>query len=78
MFKIIFMYAELMEIPILIIKLYTSLSPTNNFTIGFIAPKCFGQKPQPKRGGAVKPIVQLVGEILVYARQLHRNRMVSN
>jgi len=58
-------YAEQIEIEEFNNKLYTSLSPTN-FTVGFIAPKCFGRKPQPKHVGAVKPIMQLVGEILVY------------
>jgi len=72
------MYAEQIEIEKFNNKLYTSLSPTNNFTIGFIAFKCFSQKLQPKCVGAVNPIMQLVGEIVVYTRQLHRKCMISN
>jgi len=77
-FKIKFMYAEQMEIEKFNNKLYASLSPSNNFTIGFTAHKCFGQKPQPKHVGAVKPIMRLVGEILVYTKQLHRKCMIPD
>lgn len=72
------MYAQQIEIEKFINKLCTCLSPTNNFTIGFIASKCFGRKPQPKHAGAVNPIMQLVEEILVYTRQLHRKYMIAN
>ena len=76
--KIKFVYAEQIEIGKFNNKLYTNLSPPNNFTIGFIDSKCSGQKPHPKHVGAVNPIMQLVGEILVYARQMHRKCMISN
>jgi hypothetical protein len=43
-----------------------------------LPPKCFGGKPQPKHVGAVKPIVQLVGGILVYTRHLNRKCIIES